>query len=104
MGSVERQSTSFFILLDLRNIICQSTYFALSCKYFLNIYTFDATVPSLYFADIILPEDLKPMYKPPPKIPCEPAGTGLNKKVYFVTHERKCRHEIFFCLIVCGLL
>lgn len=37
--------------------------------------------------DDTMPDDLKPLYKPPPKIPCEPAGTGLNKKVYFVTSE-----------------
>ncbi|KAK3587001.1 hypothetical protein CHS0354_026721 [Potamilus streckersoni] len=30
---------------------------------------------------------LKPIYKPPVKIPCEPAGTGLNRKVYFVCSE-----------------
>ena len=37
----------------------------------------------------MLPDDLKPLYKPPPKTPCEPAGTGLNKKVYFVASERE---------------
>ncbi|XP_045200291.2 radial spoke head protein 6 homolog A-like [Mercenaria mercenaria] len=42
---------------------------------------------SSLFDDMMLPDDLKPMYKPPPKIPCEPAGSGLNKKVYFVTSE-----------------
>jgi hypothetical protein len=45
--------------------------------------------------DMMLPDDLKPLYKPPPKIPCEPAGTGLNKKVYFVTSERELRKHRF---------
>ena len=44
-----------------------------------------------YITDIMLPEELKPLHKAPPKIPCEAAGTGLNKKVYYVTSERKFR-------------
>lgn len=32
-------------------------------------------------------EDIKPMYKPPRKVPCEPAGVGLNRKVYFVCNQ-----------------
>ncbi|KAL4219670.1 Radial spoke head protein 4 A [Mactra antiquata] len=42
---------------------------------------------SSLFDDLMLPDDIKPIYKPPPKIPCEPAGSGLNKKIYFVTLE-----------------
>ncbi|XP_061170080.1 radial spoke head protein 6 homolog A-like [Saccostrea echinata] len=32
-------------------------------------------------------EDIKPYYKPPPRIPCESLGTGLNKHIYFVCNE-----------------
>ncbi|XP_056012064.1 radial spoke head protein 6 homolog A-like [Ostrea edulis] len=32
-------------------------------------------------------DDIKPFYKPPPTIPCESLGTGLNKHVYFVCSE-----------------
>lgn len=34
-------------------------------------------------------DEIKPFYKPPPRIPCESMGTGLNKHVYFVCNERK---------------
>ncbi|KAL8619220.1 hypothetical protein ACOMHN_050002 [Nucella lapillus] len=32
-------------------------------------------------------EDIKPVYKAPRKIPCEHAGVGLNRKVYFVCSQ-----------------
>ncbi|XP_011426256.3 radial spoke head protein 6 homolog A isoform X2 [Magallana gigas] len=32
-------------------------------------------------------DEIKPFYKPPPRIPCESMGTGLNKHVYFVCNE-----------------
>ncbi|KAK7506211.1 hypothetical protein BaRGS_00002323 [Batillaria attramentaria] len=32
-------------------------------------------------------EEIKPLYKPPRKVPCEPAGVGLNRKVYFVCSQ-----------------
>ncbi|XP_060064318.1 radial spoke head protein 6 homolog A-like [Ylistrum balloti] len=39
------------------------------------------------FDDLSTSDDIKPTYKPQPKIPCEPLGTGLNRKVYFVCSE-----------------
>lgn len=39
------------------------------------------------FDEISIPDEIKPAYKPQPKIPCEALGTGLNRKVYFVCSE-----------------
>ncbi|XP_052280240.1 radial spoke head protein 6 homolog A-like [Dreissena polymorpha] len=37
--------------------------------------------------DLLMPDELKPSYRPPPKIPCERPGQGLNRKIYYVTRE-----------------
>ncbi len=40
----------------------------------------------------------KSQFKPPPVVPAEEYGKGVNKKIYFVCSERKCSLEAMYLL------